>query len=117
MELIDSNIGKTTGLPENEWATFAGYGRIGLFSNNCIFVNPPEVQFYIDSANGLLFARYTKGRLEKLLSDKDLKDGFVKVTINGIDYQVALCSGGVIDKTIGKWHDVFAIDNITGFYK
>lgn len=117
MELNDIDIGLTTGLPENSWATFAGYGRIGLYSNNCIFIDPANMQFYIDTSNALLFVRHTSGRLEKLLSDKDLKDGYAKITIDGTDYQTKIVDGGIIDSKIGKWHDVYAIDNITGFYK
>ena len=117
MELKDIDIGATTGLPEDEWATFAGYSRIGLYSNNCIFIDPANVQFYIDTANGLLFVRYTSGRLEKLFSDKDLKKNYAKVTINGVDYQTKIAAGGIEDNDIGRWHDAYAIDNITGFYK
>ena len=117
MELEDINISASTGLPSNEWTTFAGFNRVGLYSNNCIFTEPSSVQFYIDTASALLFVRYTEGKPLILLSDKDLKDGYVKVTIDGIDYQIKLVLGGVNDTKIGRWHDAFAIDNITGFYR
>ena len=88
MELEDIDISASTGLPSNEWTTFAGFNRVGLYSNNCIFTEPSSVQFYIDTASALLFVRYTEGKPLILLSDKDLKDGYVKVTIDGIDYQI-----------------------------
>ena len=117
MELVDIDIKSSAELPVDQWATFADFRRIGLYSNNCIFIDPEECQFYVDSDSGLLFVRKTTGKPKELLSDKELEDGYVKVTIDGTDYEIKILAGGVDDSDIGIWHDVFAIDNITGFYK
>lgn len=117
MELEDVDISATTSLPVNQWVTFIGFKRIGLYSNNCIYIDPIASQFYVDTSSGLLFVRKTTGKPTVLLSDDELKDGYVKVTIGGIDYGVKVLPGGIDDESIGTWHDVYAIDNITGFYK
>lgn len=117
MELEDIDLGITADLPENIWTTFASYNRIGLYSNNCIFTEPERVQFYIDKKSAVLFVRYTNGKLIKILSDSEVGNGYVKLTLNSVDYKVKLIDGGVDDESIGKWHDVYALDNITGIFK
>lgn len=116
MELENVDILASAALPVNQWATFAGFNRIGLYSNNCIFICPSEIQFYADTASGLLFTRKTEGRPTILLDDEP-RDGYAKVTIGGVDYSIKLVDGGVDDDEIGVWHDVYSLDNITGFYK
>lgn len=117
MEYENIDIEEIMGFPTDEWTTLASIKRIGLYSNNYIFTDPFSIQFYIDSAAGVIFVRYTDGKPIELLSDKNLLNGYVSVEVNNHKYQVKLIGGGITDSKVGVFHDVYGTDNISGFFR
>ena len=106
------------GILTNSWITLEGaYARIGLYSNNAIYISPRDTQFYFDEDNELIFVRHTHGAPEKIDQDHPLKKGYVIVPHLGVDYQIKLYEGGIEDNTVGVYHDVYSLDNVVGFFK
>lgn len=109
----DTNLG----FLKNEWVTLNGFcERIGLYSNSVLFVKPLVSQYYFDTSAGLLFIRRTTGKPILSNISEAVPEGYVKVEVNGKYYLVKLLEGGIKDDTIGTYHEVVSIDNITGFY-
>lgn len=96
------------GIKLNSWI-HSGFKAILFNGDQKIYTEPSTVQYYFDSENDLLFARYTSG-----FPVPENKKAY------GVEYYeyednkfVSILPGGVDDNIIGKYHCVYDITAIT----
>lgn len=108
----------TLGIPVNTWTGLHGaFSRIGFFSNENLFLDAYTEQLYFDQENGLMYARFTDGSKKEISKKETLGEREVEVDIGTKKYKMTLLPGGMKDETVGYFHDVYAMDNIVGFFK
>lgn len=109
--LADKGYGKEA------WITFEDdFQFINLNPDRVVFINAKAVQFYFSNeiSGNYMLMRYTKGK--PVLYVDTLPANHVLVPHDGSSYILELESGGKVDGTAGKFHDIVNIDCITGFY-
>lgn len=104
---------KNYGIPMNTWISLYGVCNNMLMSNEGYLIPTEKTyQYYFDDSDDLVFIRHTRGDLSE-----EPKGGKVPVNIvkNGESklYYTTICNGGVSDKIVGRYHEVFAMQEIT----
>lgn len=106
---------KNTGIAVNKWDTLQNVCNSLLFSNEgYLHVAPKTIQFYFEESSELVFIRHTKPTLS---TTKYSSGEYVELHIasgNQIKtYYARPIEGGAIDSTVGRYHAVFDINEIT----
>lgn len=105
-------------IPMNQWTTLKGiFDFISLDGNNNIFVDPLGTQFYFDSTDEVLFVRFTTGKPLLVSETPIAPPDSVAISYNSKNYYVSLVPGGVVDSTVGRYHELIGTDSIVGLYK
>ena len=104
---------KAEGIATNKWDNLQNICRSLLFSNEgYMYVSPRSTQFYFEESSNLLFVRYIKTPLSKINFD-----GAVEVNLQEgthiRTYYGKVLAGGANDKTVGVYHHVYDIGEIT----
>lgn len=104
---------KAEGIVTNKWDNLQNICRSFLFSNEGYeYVSPRSTQFYFEESSELLFVRYIKLPLSKVYFEDsvevNLQEGNTIRTYYG-----KLLPGGAVDKTVGKYHNVYDVTQIT----
>lgn len=101
---------KEVGIPFNKWITLENSCYHILFSNEAsIYPSPLTVQYYFDSSDGLLFSRNTSDK--KFSSTLDNEP--IEILYKENKKVVYPFKGGFIDSKIGRYHNVYDLDEIT----
>ena len=106
---------KDAGIATNKWDTLQNVCNSFLFTNEgYLYVAPKTTQFYFEESSELVFVRYTKPTLS---TSKYSNGEFVELKILSAGqlktYYARLVEGGAVDSTIGRYHAVFDINEIT----
>ena len=101
------------GFQLNQWINMDNLCNGLLVSNEGhLYSEPKTMQIYLDSANELVWVRFTYG--EPSLNE-ELKNNpeYVITKHNGKDYYVKLEDMGLVDSTVGRYHNVYDMNQIT----
>lgn len=112
--MIISQI-KNAGIATNKWDTLQNVCNSFLFTNEgYIHVSPKTIQFYFEESSELVFIRYTKPTLS---TSKYTSGEYVELQILSAGqlktYYARPSEGGAVDKTVGRYHAVFDVNEIT----
>lgn len=96
------------GVPVNRWTSLSNFHQI-LFSNDGSLFPSDTEHFYIDSTNGLIFVKHLfPNKYLELAQNSNLASVAIE---NG--EQILVFNGGVYDSSIGVFHDVYDLDEVT----
>ena len=104
---------KNYGLELDTWINLDETCQALLVSNEGhIFSTPKTMEIYLDSSCELVWVRYMTGKLSTDPKYADYPD-YVPTEHKGITYYTELVSGGLTDKTVGRYHSVYDMNQIT----
>ena len=98
------------GIKTNSWIS-SGFNAILFNGDQKLYASPKAVQYYFDSENELLFARYT--------DSLSIPESKLFTTSEYYEYnnnKYTFLDGGINDKIIGRYHAVYDINSITSIY-
>lgn len=97
------------GIPMNTWTTLENSWHGFFFMQEGVewTFAPLSEQMYFEEDSGLLYVRYTDSR-----STSKTKDNLHSIEITGKNLFARPFRGGVIDPTVGLYHNVLSFYNI-----
>lgn len=108
------NVLSELGESMDTWTTLDGVAQIGLLGDRFIYLDPLYKVVYF-SSDGSLYVKNLTGYVTEL-TGMTIPENAIAFTKNGKTY-INYESPFGIETSIGKIHDIFDFDNISGFHR
>lgn len=105
---------KNAGIATNKWDTLQGVCNSFLFNNEgYLHISPKTIQFYFEESSELLFVRFTRSAISTSPMSGECVELNILVGDTLKKYYARPVEGGALDSSIGRYHSVYDLNQIT----